>query len=70
MVHDSYKFGVPGFWVSKWFEKCSAVKDKCVDPSDPPTYESQAAYFKRLDLLTPEEQKQLTPKDYEPEKIG
>ncbi len=42
-------------------------KGKAIDPNDPPIFESQAAYLKRLGLLTPAEQKRLTKKDYAPE---
>jgi len=39
-----------------------------VDPDDPPTFESQAAYLKRLGLLLPEE-KRLAPDAFAPERI-
>jgi len=40
-----------------------------VDPNDPPTFESQAAYLKRLGLLLPGEEKRLAPKAFAPERI-
>ena len=40
-----------------------------VDPDDPPSFESQAAYLKRLGLLLPREEKRLTPDDFTPEWI-
>lgn len=37
------------------------------DPSNPPLFESQAAYLKRHGLLAPEEGRRLKPRDFEPE---
>jgi hypothetical protein len=56
----SLEFGVP---TDTWF--------KDVDPDNPPIYESQAAYLRRLDLLTPAEKKWLAghPEALEPEAI-
>jgi len=34
-------------------------KGRAIDPENPPTYESEAAYLLRLDLLTPAEKKHL-----------
>lgn len=39
------------------------------DPSDPPRFESQAAYLRRIGLLLPGEARRLKPADYEPETI-
>lgn len=36
------------------------------DPTDPPLFESEAAYLDRLGLLTDEERDKLTPADFEP----
>jgi hypothetical protein len=40
-----------------------------VDPKDPPTFESQAAYLKRLGLLLPGEENRLAPDAFTPERI-
>ncbi len=40
-----------------------------IDPEDPPRYESQATYLRRLGLLLPGELKRLTPADFEPELV-
>lgn len=40
-----------------------------IDPSDPPRYESEAAYLKRHGLLLPGEERRLRPKDFEPESV-
>jgi hypothetical protein len=40
-----------------------------IDPADPPQYESQAAYLKRLGLLTAEERRALGPEAFEPEVV-
>jgi hypothetical protein len=37
-----------------------------IDPADPPRYESEAAYLKRLDLLTPDERRRLRRADFDP----
>lgn len=42
---------------------------KGVDPDDPPTFESQAAYLERHGLLTEAEKKRLKPSDFKPVKI-
>ena len=39
------------------------------DPNDPPTFESEAAYLRRLDLLLPGELERLTEADFEPELV-
>jgi hypothetical protein len=40
-----------------------------VDPRDPPTFESQAAYLTRLKLFEPGEENRLKPADFVPEAI-
>ncbi|MFZ1429139.1 MAG: hypothetical protein WAS21_20480 [Geminicoccaceae bacterium] len=40
-----------------------------IDPRDPPVYESQATYLKRLGLLLPTEARRLRPADFEPEPV-
>ena len=40
-----------------------------IDPTDPPTFESQATYLQRHWLLTPDEAERLTPADFEPEAV-
>jgi hypothetical protein len=37
-----------------------------LDPDDPPVYESEAAYLRRHRLLTPDEERRLKPRDFEP----
>lgn len=46
--------GVPADWLD-------------IDPSDPPRFESQSTFLKRLGLLTPDEARRLTPAAFEPE---
>jgi hypothetical protein len=41
-----------------------------VDPDDPPTYESQAAYLERHGLFLPGERKRLMKNDFEPERMS
>jgi hypothetical protein len=38
-----------------------------IDPNDPPTFESQAAYLKRHGLLLAGEERRLKKADWEPE---
>jgi hypothetical protein len=45
-------------------------KGVAIDPDDPPTYESQAAYLERHGLYLPGERRRLTKRDFEPEAIG
>lgn len=42
---------------------------KAVDPNDPPTYESQASYLRRLELFAPGEERRLPVDAFEPETI-
>jgi hypothetical protein len=50
--------------------KEGSFSGRAIDPSDPPRYESEATYLKRLDLLRPEEKRRLRKKDFEPEIIS
>jgi hypothetical protein len=52
-----YEYGVPSDWES-------------IDNADSPTFESQAAFLKRRNLLLPGEAKRLRAADYAPERIG
>jgi hypothetical protein len=40
-----------------------------LDPSDPPRFESEAAYLRRLKLLLPGEARRLRPRDFIPEAV-
>ena len=40
------------------------------DPADPPVFESEATYLRRLGLLLPGETERLEPADFEPEPIA
>jgi len=55
-------YGVPRRWCGR-----EDILGQQIDPSDPPKYESQASYLKRLDLLLPGELERLTPEDFEPD---
>ena len=43
---------------------------KPIDPDNPPTYESQASYLDRLNLLSPGERRRLRKKDFKPEIVS
>lgn len=55
------EYGLPGDW-----------EDENLDPADPPTFESQAAFLARHGLLSKAEQKWLTanPAALEPERVS
>ena len=57
------KRGLPWFWTPD-------PQGVPIDPSDPPAFESEAAYLQRLDLLLPGEFDRLIAADFEPETIG
>jgi hypothetical protein len=69
----NYQLPEAGDWITREDKRWYPYKDNPpavpVDPDDPPTFESQAAYLKRLKLLLPGEEKQLTPDDFTPEWI-
>jgi hypothetical protein len=67
-----FALGVPVDWVSEsdietWPHL--RTKAKPIDPNDPPTFESQASYLKRLGLLLPGEARRLRPRDFEPDAV-
>ena len=41
-----------------------------IDPADPPRFESEASYLRRLGLFLPGEEKRLTDADFQPEVIS
>jgi hypothetical protein len=65
-VSDVYACGMPLYWIDDTYAKHypGAV---AVDATDPPRFEAEATYLKRLGLLAPGELKLLTPADFEPE---
>jgi hypothetical protein len=59
-------YGVPSHWrrADQFY-----LNGTPIDPANPPIYESEATYLKRLGLLLPGEGKRLTEADFEPECI-
>lgn len=60
-VVPAFAFGIPTGWVTQ-FEADYHGSDfagKPIDPADPPTFESEAAYLRRRRLLTPAERAHL-----------
>jgi len=59
-THEGLSLGVPDGWLDDDF-----------DPTDPPLYESQAAYLARHELLTNTERRTLAtmPEAFQPENI-
>ena len=63
----SFKFGLPDFWVFDTFVKWYPDKDvQVIDESDPPVFESQAAYLERHGLLSDDERECLPGDAFEP----
>ena len=65
----SFNFGVPDHFVTPTLVEMLSddFSGVAIDLDDPPVYESQATYLKRHGLLTEDEEKRLTAKDFEPE---
>lgn len=55
----NFRLGLPTYWY-----------DEPSDPSDPPKFESQAAYLDRHGLLSAGEQRRLKAADFQPETIA
>jgi hypothetical protein len=67
-----YDFGVPDkrSWNTRFGVKYDGPLDgEPLDPADPPTFESQAAYLKRHALFLPGEEKRLPSDAFEPESV-
>lgn len=62
-------FGVPDSWQTAAHAGSCMARGVPVDPRDPPVFESEATYLKRLALLTPAESKRLGRADFRPEAI-
>ena len=65
----SFTKGIPDGWITELDVRIHGKIGKVIDPEDPPTYESEAAYLKRHGLLTPGEIRHLEkrPELLEPE---
>ena len=55
-ARNGLHLGVPAEWLS-------------FDPQDPPIFESEATFLRRLDLLLPGEARRLKPADFNPQAI-
>ncbi len=68
---DQFEWGLPGYWVTRADvdRRGPAFEGVAIDSSDPPRYESEASYLRRLDLLLPTELGRLTEEDFEPDTI-
>ena len=69
---EAYHLGIPTSWVEPRHADLYGpdFAGVPIDPEDPPLYESQGTYLKRLGLLLPGERKRLSPDDFEPEFIA
>ena len=68
---EAYEWGLPTIWVTPADvdRRGTAFEGVAVDPEDPPSFESEAAYLNRHSLLLPGELKHLSPADFEPEAV-
>ncbi|MGD2112918.1 MAG: hypothetical protein PVI50_06000, partial [Gammaproteobacteria bacterium] len=67
-----YDFGVPRYWITKrdiTLLRKAGFKGKPLDSSNPPLFESQAAFLERHGLLTDEEMEVLPADAYDLEVI-
>ena len=62
---EQYERGVPDHWVTR----ADFLSGIVVDPKNPPSFESEAHYLRRLGLLQADELGRLTPADFEPEAV-
>jgi hypothetical protein len=67
---EEYWRGLPTYWIAEnrlmmWPE----LEEFAIDPDDPPKFESEACYLKRLGLLLPGEGERLHKEDFKPELI-
>lgn len=68
---ERYVLGVPDQWITRkqvGFYREHMATDlgvPALDPDDPPTFESEAAYLERHALLQPGERRRLTDEDFE-----
>jgi hypothetical protein len=53
-----FSYGIPNSWITESLKRCG-FRGEAIDPDDPPTFESEAAYLKRKGLLTQAEIKWL-----------
>ena len=78
-TRGNFAYGIPVSWpwdgLADMFRQMDLEKGgdgsrwQRYDPADPPRYEAEATYLKRLELLLPGELKRLGPEDFEPEVI-
>lgn len=65
----AFSLGIPADWVSDHWITDRGVKAERFDPTDPPAYESQAAFLKRHKLFLSGEERRLSADDYAPEAL-
>ena len=68
---EHYEWGLPDHWVTQpdVDRPGGDFAGVAIDPSDPPRFESEAAYLGRLGLFLPGELERLSEADFEPELI-
>jgi hypothetical protein len=71
---EHYERGVPDQWIRQsdidvYALIGSPLDVPALDPTDPPLYESEAAYLERLGLWLPGERRRVPKKDFQPESV-
>jgi hypothetical protein len=67
VLHTEY--GIPNDWMSAEEAAFFKMPEAAICPTDPPRFESQAAYLRRLNLLLPGERRRLGADAFKPETI-
>jgi hypothetical protein len=62
----NFEFGIPSLWR---LPGDHLTRGTPIDPADPPRFESEAKYLRRLGLLLPGERERLCPRDFWPELV-
>ena len=64
---DRLDYGLPSAWITARDRRTwpCIPASAAIDPADPPTFEAEAEYLRRLGLLLPGEAARLTDEDYE-----
>jgi hypothetical protein len=81
----TFLYGLPAVWISQWQVKYYGgiavdihgnptgqlypTDTAAIDPNDPPAFESQRAYLKRLGFLLTGEARRTKKADFEPEAV-
>ena len=66
----TFSYGIPADWItSEDVETWPHLAGRQIGATDPPIFESQAAFLKRLNLLLPGEEEKIKRRHWQPERI-